>query len=273
MCIRDRLETIPIEEAFPGVALPSSGPAMVDRPKAVPETLATLFAEERGWALSQADRIVRLYSWRWGATWEIASTRQVLSQDYLLLPGEWFSLPGGGLKVIIGRSSIQPKYRPGEEIAALVANGVSIPLGHELLAEAEVLEHQAPRSSLMLSVAALEVGFKNVVSELVVEARWLMEEIPSPPLARMLTEYLPKLPLAEVASPPSALAPRTLEEVRKAVQMRNKLSHQGVVQIDQQWLPRWITLCRDLLYLFDAYTGNSWAVDRISLENRDRLLA
>lgn len=43
-------------------------------------------------------------------------------------------------------------------------------------------------------MAAAEVGFKQCVGRLVPDAEWLANNVPSPPLHMMLSQYLPLLP-------------------------------------------------------------------------------
>jgi hypothetical protein len=64
-------------------------------------------------------------------------------------------------------------------VSTVVANGGDEPLARQILREAWAQKSASPRSALVLAIAAAEVGFKQCVSQLVPEARWLVEEIPS----------------------------------------------------------------------------------------------
>jgi hypothetical protein len=81
-----------------------------------------------------------------------------------------------------------------QDVLALVNNGKSEPLGHTLLREAWEQRHANPRSALVIGLAAAEVGLKECMSDLVPHARWLAENVPSPPLVSMLQDYVPLLP-------------------------------------------------------------------------------
>jgi hypothetical protein len=81
-----------------------------------------------------------------------------------------------------------------EEITTLLAEEHQEPLGHVLFREAWEQRGTAPRSSLLLGIAAAEVGFKQHVARMLPEAAWLVENVPSPPLERMLADYFPTLP-------------------------------------------------------------------------------
>ncbi|MBK9164220.1 MAG: hypothetical protein IPM21_09955 [Acidobacteria bacterium] len=80
------------------------------------------------------------------------------------------------------------------DIETMVAAGIDEPLAHTILREASNQIDKNPRSSLVLGIVAVEVGFKQLVGTLVPGAQWLVENVPSPPLTKMLTKYLPQLP-------------------------------------------------------------------------------
>jgi len=115
------------------------------------------------------------------------------------------------------------------EVQRLLDADLDMPVGHELLVEAGEYAFASPRSSLVLSLAALEVGFKDLVGKLVPGAAWLVAEVPSPPLERMLRDYLPSLPkVLEInVGAADTLIPTVTAEVRKANDLRNNLVHTG----------------------------------------------
>lgn len=81
----------------------------------------------------------------------------------------------------------------------------------------------------------------------------------------MLRHYLPVPPRASGVDPllGDTLTDDVLEQVRKAVQLRNNLVHKGQANIEFRWLYKWLDLCRELLYLFDVYQGYAWALGEI----------
>ena len=62
------------------------------------------------------------------------------------------------------------------------------PLGHELLREAILNRKANPRSSLVLAVAAAEVGFKQFAARVFPDAAWILE-LPTSPLTEMLAKF------------------------------------------------------------------------------------
>ncbi len=67
------------------------------------------------------------------------------------------------------------------------------PVGHELIREAWDLRVRSARGALVLGVAALEAGVKQFVQELVPDTSWLLENLPSPPMEKILKTYLPSI--------------------------------------------------------------------------------
>jgi hypothetical protein len=232
----------------------------------LPPHLDALFTEVHTMHSAAARRTVQLLRWRHGF--------EVPTRPFALIVAEWsldqetwqmMSVRGQG-RVRTSLHDLGPSaVGRMVEVQRLVDAGCEMPVGHELLAEAEEYAFVSVRSALVLSLAALEVGFKGLVSNLVPAAAWLVAEVPSPPLEKMLRDYLPMLPKAlEVnAGGGDTLTVTVLDEVRKAVRLRNDLVHTGKAKIDGRWLDSWLNLCRDLLYLFDFYQGHSWALRQI----------
>lgn len=114
-------------------------------------------------------------------------------------------------------------------VKALVNKNYLEPLGHELLREAEQLEYRSTRSSAIVLFSALEVGMKEYISRVHPDSKWLVENMPSPPIYTMLSEYLPVLPAknkinGKVKPPPKEI----MQMIREGVDIRNRVIHRGV---------------------------------------------
>lgn len=155
------------------------------------------------------------------------------------------------------------------DVPAILANGTREPLAHQLLREAWNLRHGNPRASLVIAVAAAEVGIKQLIAALVPDARWLVEELPSPPLVAMMKDYLKELPIrADVA--PARRSPKHLRKLlHGAVEARNQVVHRGATPAVS--LRETLAGVREFLYLLDFYGGQPWAVSRLSPETRSEL--
>lgn len=157
------------------------------------------------------------------------------------------------------------------QIAELVVAGATQPLAHEMWREAWNLRHSSPRSSLVVGVAAAEVGFKQLVALLVPEAASLVEHIPSPPLDTMIRKVLPDLPLRS-GFPAESPCPQHLRKALiAAVEGRNLVVHRGTMP--QLFLRGSLLDIRDFLYLLDYHAGHGWAEELLSQQTRDTIHA
>lgn len=153
-----------------------------------------------------------------------------------------------------------------EKVEALLKAGAEEPLAHYMLREARVTFGRHNVSAVVMAMAAAEIGTKQLVSKLVPEAAWLAENVPSPPLVRMLLDYVPQLPRIHT-DPPLVPPPRSiLDTLRKGVRMRNSAAHVGARDLNSDDVEAVIGAVQDLLWLFDYYAGHRWALEHLSYE-------
>jgi hypothetical protein len=243
------------------------GPMFRDLPETTREALDNAYAAVAGrlvetvktlrWVLGSENEHWPFNPWRW--EWTIDGTA-------------WNHIPinvtaTGSARVVPGMSD-----EAARRVETLVEAGRAEPLGHELWREAWGQVGTNPRSALILGIAAAEVGFKRFAADLVPDAAWLLSELPSPPLVKMLSEYLPALPVKHrvanrVLRPPKSMRNRLDDGVR----LRNDIVHgRRDTATGVEVLPI-LESVRDLLYLLDYYSGQLWALDRVSTEIRDEL--
>lgn len=172
---------------------------------------------------------------------------------------------------ISGRSAyrLAPKHKA--DIEQYVKDGLGEPAGHELLREAYSISGHNPRSSLVIGIAACEIGVKLCISSVIPAATWLVENLPSPPVEKMLREYLPKLPAdnrinGQVLPPPA----RILEIIKKGVLLRNQIIHKGAT-VKARSCEEVLGAITDVLWLCDYYSGYEWALNYVSSETRKEL--
>jgi hypothetical protein len=181
-------------------------------------------------------------------------------------------LPGRGYVEVHAPLGLKLTEDAAVPVQQLINKGATEPLGHELLREAIDVSRGNPRSAIVIGVAAAEVGFKRLVADLAPSATWLIQALESPPLVKMLKDYLPELPArntlgGHVYGPPKYVR-RLLTE---AVAERNRVAHSGAGSVRGRVLTDILDAIRDLLYLFDYYAGQQWAVEMISAEFRQGL--
>jgi hypothetical protein len=154
---------------------------------------------------------------------------------------------------------------PPEEIVRMVEAGDREPVAHQLLREAWELRRSNPRSALAIGIAAAEIGVKDLIVSLIPDAQWLVKETPSPPVVKILREYLPMLPVRgrlkeKTLKPPSEL----ITLIKKGIEYRNGLVHAGASLPDWKELDSILRAVNDLLWVCALYAGAGWAGSYIS---------
>jgi hypothetical protein len=192
--------------------------------------------------------------------------------EYSLDGERWFLMPAN----IEWRVSMTPYIYPDaevrKELQRLIDEDISPPVAHFLLQEAVGLLESNPRSSLFAGVAALEIGVKSFLATMLPDARWLLENLPSPPVKGILKEYLPRLPCEHTRtgrciSPPGDL----LREIEHAVSARNRSTHVTGDAPPNETISRWLNAIGDTLRLLEWQQGHTWALELISPETRTSL--
>jgi len=204
-----------------------------------------------------SSRVWRLLRWHTGAmgshelfqttlasqwSWDGQSLWHELPLKIYVKLGGW-AIPGIDAPVV---SSVQ----------RLLTSGIDEPTSEELFREAWAAHGANPRSGLLLAVAAAEVGFKELVVDLIPEARYFTLNVQSLPLARLLKNSLPQLPVRQgtATAPPQELR----KVIDKAVQARNELAHQGKFDRLGVDLDEVLDAVRSVLHQFAYYRGFTW---------------
>lgn len=155
-----------------------------------------------------------------------------------------------------------------QDIIRIRTPGTGEPLGHSLLQEAWRLVETNPRSALVIGVAAAEARIKELIVAIEPSTEWLVENIPSPPLVMLVSNYLKtldvKLDINGRAPTPQNRWKKKLEE---AVKLRNKIVHGRKVPLRSEEVIRLLKEVSDLLYLCDYYSGEAWALSKLDEQN------
>jgi hypothetical protein len=116
-------------------------------------------------------------------------------------------------------------------------------------------------------MAALEIGVKSYIAACVPDAEWLAENLPTPPLLRMLQEYLPTLH-PEGGTPIAPLDKDTADVLKVAVTLRNGLAHTGS-DVPRERLAKTLRAIRNVLWRMDVARGHEWASDYVTSLEED----
>jgi len=233
---------------------------------ALPNSLQNLIENAYSTIFTGIDRVIGALCWRTG--------QAVPTYDYQLGRMEW-SLDGQEWRhspvdfiAWMGRPPfVSGLARP--DINKIVVSEYAPPFARELLREAWSEENKNPRSALVIGIAALETGIKDLIIALIPETEWLIRNLPSPPVHRILGDYLPLLRAKHqrVLCP----SPEMVKEVQKWIGIRNELSHGKAADINVDELTKFLLLVSDLLYAVDYARGFDWALELIQPETRKSL--
>jgi hypothetical protein len=211
---------------------------------------------------------VTLFRWRQGIAEGPPNPCNVPQARYSENGGVWHGIfLVRGVKITWGLAAPSaPENNACREVVELAGAGTEEPLGRQLFREAWIQRKSNPRSALVIGVAAAEVGFKKLVGTLVPQAQWLVDEVQTPSLSKMLSKFLPTLPvkagfLGKSIRPPKAL----LRQLDKAVERRNKLVHAGQPPPGWDELEEMLRAINDFLWICDVYQGHVWAAKHISI--------
>jgi hypothetical protein len=239
---------------------------MNEKMKAIYEIVDPVFSPLR----TQLNTSIAILRWRYGIINSpinsISDWSEAVSSD----GSAWLgisALRGGkihflGLLKKIDASAVQ-------EVRRLHNEGAEPPLGLQLLNEARNQRMTHPRSALVIGVAAAEVALKQLIGELAPDARWLAENVPSPPIARIARDYIPHLRVkarlkGKVLRPPKKL----LKRLADAVELRNKIVHAGEAPPEFEKLQEMLDAMEDLVWICNFYTGHIWAWDHVSWDTK-----
>ncbi|MCK4816107.1 hypothetical protein KA005_10065, partial [bacterium] len=152
------------------------------------------------------------------------------------------------------------------EIRDLIDTGE--PVYHELMREAKELQHSSPRSSVLIAVSAAEVAVKSVVMNKVSETKWLFDNIQSPPVVKILIQYLPELFQDEKRFYEAKKEDRLIKTIEYAVNIRNEIVHKGEGPPSTEKVSEIIDAVQELLWICDYYSGYRWAELHINAMRR-----
>ncbi|MBP2045186.1 hypothetical protein [Methanobacterium aggregans] len=217
-------------------------------------------------------RTIDMLRWRFALKGEHNYLKSFKDYNFSLDGKIWFKMPPSKKSLTIRPELISNMdYRRINEAQNLMQIYDREPLEHEMYREAYSNLNTNPRSSLIMAVSSAEVGFKRLANELHPQNEWLLENIQSPPLRKMLKDYLPLLPTKLKINGKVLVPPHIVRAINKAVEERNKLVHTGISKIDKDELLEILDVVNDLLYLFDYYRGFEWALGHLSLETQKAL--
>jgi hypothetical protein len=234
-----------------------------------PSDISSLIKRVESELTGHIDRFLKLLRWRQGidAPHEIVKDRalywRVEGSDYPLAPLEIN-------ETAVGSGMVGIHWDVNHSLALekiWVAKDTTEPLGHALLREAANLVSESPRSAIMIMTAALETAIKMHISHLAPDTAWLISEIASPPIFKILRDYIPALHRARGKEIDFWDKTKPfIKKVQTLVEIRNKVAHTGKIPDDAGPIQNDIALVTDMLYVLDVLNGHEWAKSRVGYE-------
>jgi hypothetical protein len=151
----------------------------------------------------------------------------------------WYPIPPGesGIELLDLNLAINGCIK--SEIVCLCNKLEGEPVYHELFREAWSERILSPRSSLIMGVCAAEIAIKQCISHFNPSSEWLLDNLPSPPIHKMFSKYLPELTKENridnnFYKPPTKI----LKTLQSSVESRNKIAHIGKEPLSKQELTK-----------------------------------
>jgi hypothetical protein len=152
----------------------------------------------------------------------------------------------------------------GSGFTSLFKSASEEPLSHELFREAGSLLHSAPRSALLMLASALEVAVKSYITERAPVTQWLLTELQSPPVSKILRQFVPTLkPAGAVSVSNWSELKLMFNRLDKLITARNHLTHRGALEVTVKALTEFRDDVSDMLFIFDYLNGEPWARNNV----------
>jgi hypothetical protein len=241
------------------------------------------FAAELGGELRDTIvRILGLLRWRSG---ELGGPLQGVGRGFrwrLDDDGEWQPLPGETYLYITAYSLPELSAAARADLLRLHEDDVEEPFAYELIREAWAQRQANPRSALITSITALEIAVKQFIARRVPGADWLVENVATPDVIKLLREYLSTLDPPPGARPGAGRFEELPEELWRLLlkrrNQRNDIIHKpaayepaerpDLVPITPERAESAVLAVREVLYRLDLADGYAWAVAHLGSGTR-----
>lgn len=247
----------------------------------IPSGFANTISELRNKFDIEGRKFISVLRWRLDQSYrdhDISPSRYQFS----LNQKNWYLVPKGGPDVRLVGWSFVPAHPLAETIKEEIlsfydkSDASGEPFYHPLFRDAWSQQEDNPHSAIVMGIATIESAIKHCISQLKPEIEWFLEEMNTPPIDAMLSRYLPQLVTKTHDRRPATVPDKLRKIVKKGVNARNKIVHTGVIpdtkgfKLYHQDLKgateELLLSVKDLLWLFDYYQGNPWAISYIRPE-------
>lgn len=150
-----------------------------------------------------------------------------------------------------------PGFEASDFERVLQTTGASEPVAHAILRDAKWYFNDNPKAALLLAAVALETGTKQFLGRVCPDTDWLLENIQSPPIDRLIFEYMPTkgIDVSKIE--------KYKKEIKNIITERNNLVHKGETSIEVQDIYESIYIVNSMLYFYDEQSGFKWASEYV----------
>jgi hypothetical protein len=228
--------------------------------KHYPPELQTLASRVQAELVQEAEVVVSLLAW----FFDIPEAHGPLKTPtlYWKITGKYYHIVKSSSMTLYSKSPAGIAWTVDNQnvFASILRLSSNHPLAHELHREANALISYAPRSALLMLSSALEVGVKRYVSEALPSTEWILMELQSPPIHKILKDYIATVPShsAHALDQWNKLKPM-FSRIQRRIEDRNRLTHRGTMDVSNDELVAFSQDVGDVLYALDVLRGQEWA--------------
>jgi hypothetical protein len=150
------------------------------------------FVDALGGLSHAGTRALTVLRWRTGELSEPLK-RPGTSFEWSLDNGRWYPLPSDTYLQLHAYSYPELTRAAHDDVGRPCNEGVHDPFTYELIREAWAQRVANPRSALITAITALEIAVKQFIVRRVPAAEWLVENVPTPDVIKLMRDYLPTL--------------------------------------------------------------------------------
>lgn len=225
-----------------------------------PQKLETYLSQEAEKSSSRLKSFISTLRWRFNIDTSINPYSLINSYCSKNEDTDWRVINNLECRVKCAKdNSIPINHAFSEDILELSLAEDGEPTGHELLREAKAISNVSERASLIMGIASVEVRLKDLISARSPSSEWLIKSIPSPPVAKIISNYLPELfdDYKDVI-----LAFKKTKHFRliaKQIENRNTTSHIGAKAPQGFIVYELLDSVEQFLWFCDFLSGFEWA--------------
>ena len=232
-----------------------------------PKKLENYLSKEKEKATGRLKTFVSTLRWRFNIDTSINPCSLINSYCSNNKIQNWRIINNLDVRVKYGKDNAIPiNHAFSEDTLELSLAEDGEPTGHELLREAKAISNVSVRASLIMGIASVEVRLKDLISARSPSSEWLIKSIPSPPITKIISNYLPEL-FDDYRSEILAFKKtKHFKLIYKQIENRNITSHTGAEVSQGIIIYELLDSVEQFLWFCDFLSGFEWAKEYLDEE-------